>query len=112
MLGSQHKKSGDKQTAQREIYSTTHIGPIGVRVGLIEGRIGLIGGHVEVIGGRVEYTRLFGYQHVGIGNATVLWWRSIPTRIPNANPFAFWWNISLRVLCLLRLSYNYREPVI
>ena len=49
------------------------------------------------IGGRVESARLFGYRHVGIGNATYSRWGSYPMRAPNPNPFAFWGNIGLRV---------------
>ena len=38
---------------------------------------------------RVESARLFGYQHIGIGNTKISRWRPIPTGAPNANPLLF-----------------------
>ena len=40
----------------------------------------------------------FWYQHVGQGNAKISHWGSILKQSPNANGFAFWWNIGLNVL--------------
>ena len=52
-----------------------------------------VGAHIGHNAGKVpyyaqRYVRVFEYQHVGIGNAKCL-------RGPNANGFAFWYNIDM-----------------
>ena len=64
----------------------------------VGGRVGSEMLHVGSAMLRVGSTRLFGYQHVGIGNANYSLWGSSPTRAPNASIFALQWNIGLMVL--------------
>ena len=46
--------------------------------------------------GVTHISSVFRYQHVGIGNAKLWHWRSKPTPVPNANGFAWQWNIGLK----------------
>ena len=97
-------------------------GCIGGRFGCIGARFGCIGGHVEYIGGRVGLiggragsARVFGYQHVGIGNAKVLHWGYSPTQSPNASGFALQWNIGFRLargshICIIRENDIHTNP--
>ena len=50
--------------------------------------------HFETCVGSV---RLFGYQHVGSHNVKCLRSGSIPMQARKKYPFAFWWNIGLRI---------------
>ena len=52
-----------------------------------------VGARVGSVRLRVRSTRLFGYQHVGIGNVKVLCWGYSPTLSPNASGFALQRNI-------------------
>ena len=72
-------------------FSPAHIR---ARVGLTVTRVGLFVTCVGSIVNRVGSARLFGYQHVGIGNAKC----SQKLRVRG---FAFWWDIGLSYhICL------------
>ena len=47
---------------------------------------------------RLANAIIFQHSHVDIGNAKLLRWGSKPTPSPNANRFAFWWNIGFRAM--------------
>ena len=77
------------------IYNTSHLKRNSVVCYYIP--LAHVGNHIRSAILPVGSARLFGYQHAGIGNAKRLHWCLYPTRSANANRFAFWWNIGLKL---------------
>ena len=73
--------------SQRKLYST------GSCWGFCWVLLAGVGHYRLALGGRVGSSRVFGYQHVGIGNANPSRWGSYPSLRPNVSGFALQWNI-------------------
>ena len=86
----QHEIYMPNANTRRKLYT------ILARVGSVEARVGSAEAHVGSRGVRVGFPRIFRYQHVGIPNAKCSRWGPKPKRRPNANGFAFQWNIGFR----------------
>ena len=58
-----------------------------------------VGGNAnfEIRVGDKANSRVFRYQHVGIGNAKLWRWGSKPMPVPNSNGFASQWNIGFTI---------------
>ena len=76
------------------------------------------GGGVGSLVVHVGCTRVFIYQHAGIGNAKWSGWGSRLMRGPNINGFTFLWNIGLsyitvnvKIIMLYMFLYSFHVPV-
>ena len=69
--------------ARGPIAPPAHVGSMGIRVGSVDIHVGS--------------TRLFRYQHDGIGNTKVLHLGDYPTQGLNASGFALWWNVGFSI---------------
>ena len=66
--------------------------------------LGLLWGSRYVCNNLRKFTKLFGYQHVGMGNTNPLCWGPYPMQSPNANVFL--WSNGIWALDEKRLSHN------